>query len=194
MKIQPHTKKEYGFTLVEVLISLTLFSIAITGVITVAAQGGINVNAARNRVTATYLADEGLELMRGFRDTNIVSAGIGFETTGWNNFVTSSTPCQTAVCDIDPTNVGGGISLPFPAVANIVPCPLGICHLYHTTTGYYTSITDGLPTTTVSMFSRGISVSIVSPTEVHVTSTVTWNEGVLPQSVVVDENLFNWYN
>ena len=184
-----------GFTIVEVLISLTIFSIAVAGVITVAVQGSLNVNAARNKVTASYLADEGVELMRSMRDTAVVNAGVGFEAAGWTAFNSPAfaSLCITASCDIDPTNNAG--SDPYPSASNISDCTptAGFCHLYYVpSTGYYTGVVT-TPGLTPSIFSRGIRLTVLNPDEIQITSTVQWTEGTVVQSVTQTETLFNWY-
>ena len=186
---------ERGFTIVEVLISLTIFSIAVAGVITVAVQGGLNVNASKLSLTATYLADEGVELMRAMRDTSVIAAGVGNESTGWSNFsaVYGATLCTAAApCDIDPTTG----STPFPAIANVIPtCSLtgGYCPLYPGATGGYTDSSSG--GVAASPYSRQI---IVTPkgsgsNELQVTVNVKYMEGTIPETVTETENLFNWY-
>lgn len=190
-----HTQQK-GFTIVEVLISLTIFSIAVAGVITVAAQGGLHVNAAKDKLTATYLADEGIELMRALRDTYVVGEPIGSESDGWNAFVANfPLNCNaTTPCDIDVTNAAGGAR--FPTVSNLVSCvggPGALCPIYYTYPGYYND--QGGIGSTETHFTRGIVVESVlgSPDEMRVTVTVEWKQGTLPQSVVQTENIFNWY-
>ena len=195
---------EKGFTIVEVLISLTIFSIAVAGVITVAAQGGLNVNAAKDKLTATYLADEGIELMRALRDTNVAGQPTGSEADGWTAFVGNvATVCTTdAPCDIDSTNSGGSFTPLFPTTANIVACGglTSYCPLYYDGIpgdpyeGYYRDTwPSGSPPK--SLFSRRITVtpSPSSSDEMIVTSSVTWKEGIATQSITQKENIFNWY-
>ena len=195
-------KAEFGFTIVEVLISLTIFSIAITGVITVAAQGSLNINAARNRVTAAYLAVEGIELMRAMRDTAVVEAGIGFEDIGWGNFTTAlSGYCTPMVpCDIDVTDLSSVTANHYPSSANFTACG-GVagpfCPLYYDDrltvgSGFYTNYP--IPGVDPSIFSRSIIARIIRPDEVAVESTVTWKEGVTTQTITQTENIYNWYH
>ena len=193
---------EKGFTIVEVLISLTIFSIAVAGVITVASQGGLNVNAAKDKLTATYLADEGIELMRALRDTHVAGQPSGSEADGWTAFVADigSICTPDAPCDIDSTNsIGAPV---FPSSSNIVSCggPDSFCALYYdgitgdTYQGFYRdSWTTGTPPR--SLYARRVVVTSggTSPDEVQVTSTVTWKEGISTQTITTSERLFNWY-
>ncbi|MEI8130493.1 MAG: prepilin-type N-terminal cleavage/methylation domain-containing protein [bacterium] len=191
-----YNQTERGFTIVEVLIALTIFSIAVAGVITVAAQGGLTINIARNKLVATYLADEGIELVRGLRDTDVAGVPADSRSTGWASFVSGIAPCATSTsvsCDIDATNYAGATI--FPNVANIVSCPVTGCPLYYdVSSGFYKDTwSAGVPP--VSVFARKITVDPVplSTDEVTVTVTVTWKDGITPMSLTHTEELFNWY-
>ncbi len=188
----PIATYEKGFTLVEVLIALTIFSIAIAGIVTVSAQGSLNVNATRNRLVAGYLADEGIELMRAMRDTSVVQAlsgtPPGTAATGWNAFqAMADANCGLSFCDIDPMFP----AVPFPSAASF-DCPTTTgsgCQLFYDPSGYYTH-TGGTP----SIFSRAISVVNRSPDEEEIISVVTWHDGVSPiRTVRVVEDLYNYY-
>ena len=186
-----HTQtNEKGFTIVEVLIALTIFSIAIVGVITVAAQGGASLTKAKNKVTADYLASEGLELVRGLRDTAVL-ADPGHESASFGTFVTTVTgDCSSSPCDVNATNVTLAV---FPAISDLQVCTAGSCQLYYDpTTGYYTD-QPGIPGETPTLFTRAITFHSISAHELQVTSTVNWHEGTLLSTSVVTEDLFDWY-
>ena len=72
------TKK--SFTLVEVLVACGILIILVSAVV---ALGVTLINSAtlsRQRITAYYLAQEGIETIRQIRDSNLVD---GDDTTGW---------------------------------------------------------------------------------------------------------------
>jgi prepilin-type N-terminal cleavage/methylation domain-containing protein len=189
-------KKESGFTIIETLISLTIFSMALTGLITVAAKGSFNINAARDRLTATYLADEGIELMRAMRDTSVLESGSPSAlTAGWLRFVSTAvaTCSSTAPCDIG--------YYPFPQFSNFYagcaftpPASTGkYCPLYYdTVTGFYNN--QGYGTRTAYSRSLVTEWSPSDPSEVKVTSTVIWREGSVYKNIVQTESIFNWYS
>jgi prepilin-type N-terminal cleavage/methylation domain-containing protein len=194
--LKQYKKTERGFTMVEVLVAVTLFSIAVAGVITAAVQGGININYAKFRLTANYLAQEGIELMRAKRDSYVIDNSTDFET-GWNTFATEAlSNCTLAgPCDIDVTDVStpvvGGTA---PLGLRYVPCVAGCSITYESGVsglGYYGHSSLGTPTP----FTRRITVATFpsSPNELEITSTVTWLEGTNTQSVTISESLFNWY-
>lgn len=143
-------KGDQGFTLVEVLVALSIFSVAVSGVISVAAQGGLTANIVKFKVEATYLADEGIELTRALRDTTVLDWQTVYPGSGpagvnpynmWKvAFIAGASPivgtyCTIASpCDIDIRNADPAFPTnPFPQVPNIVSCGgVGtLCPLYY---------------------------------------------------------------
>ncbi len=58
-----------GFTLIETLVAISIFVASVTVLLVVTGGGIKDVNSAQNKLTATYLAQEGAELVRASRDT-----------------------------------------------------------------------------------------------------------------------------
>lgn len=75
-----------GFTLVETLVAISIFTASILGLISVLASGISNVGYAKKKIMATYLAQEGIEYARNIRDTHVLYEGV----SGWNNFLEDS--------------------------------------------------------------------------------------------------------
>ncbi|MDR0859548.1 MAG: prepilin-type N-terminal cleavage/methylation domain-containing protein [Candidatus Peribacteria bacterium] len=63
-------KAQQGFTLIEVVIALTLFSFVIIGIITAVNRAYAYVQQARLNVIAMNLTREGMEMIYNIRDTN----------------------------------------------------------------------------------------------------------------------------
>jgi len=76
-----------GFTLVETLVAIAIFTTSILALMSVLASGISNTNYAKKKITAAYLAQEGIEYVRNMRDTDILLKG---STDGWNSFMTKS--------------------------------------------------------------------------------------------------------
>ena len=187
-----------GFTLVEVLIATAIFAIAITGIITVSVQGSMNVNSAKNRVTANYLAQEGIELVRANRDSYVLSDPTSYQD-GWNAFVASLNEDCTGPCGIDV----GALSNLGPSGTGYISCVPGgggspaPCLLMYNSDGFYVYGTSGTPTpfTREITFTPYYAPSAPSQVvELEITSTVTWMEGSTMQSVALNESLFDWYS
>ena len=75
-------KLNTGFTLVETLVAVSIFSISILGMMSVLGSSIANTNYAKRKIIATYLAQEGIEYIRNMRDTAVLYNGGG----NWNSF------------------------------------------------------------------------------------------------------------
>ncbi len=78
-----------GFSLVEVLLAVAVFSLIVTGLIGGLIYGEQSTALAGQRARAATLADEGLEAVRNIRDanfSNLTDGTFGLTTTGnqWN--------------------------------------------------------------------------------------------------------------
>lgn len=65
-------KHQKGFTLIETLFAILLFSASLVALMTVAGKGISATSTAQQQITAHYLAQEGLETARNVRDVNNV--------------------------------------------------------------------------------------------------------------------------
>jgi prepilin-type N-terminal cleavage/methylation domain-containing protein len=63
-------KKEKGFTLIEIVISILILSVGIIGIFNAFSMVVILTSDVSNQLTGTYLAQEGMEIVRNIRDTN----------------------------------------------------------------------------------------------------------------------------
>jgi Tfp pilus assembly protein PilV len=78
-----------GFTLVETLVAISIFTMSIIALMSVLASGISNTNYAKTKITASYLAQEGIEYARNKRDTSVLYDTISAQN-GWNIFLTPS--------------------------------------------------------------------------------------------------------
>ena len=65
-----------GFTIIELAISIFILSFAVVGVFSVFSMIVILTSDASDRLTATYLTQEGMEIVRNIRDTNWLNMDI----------------------------------------------------------------------------------------------------------------------
>jgi type II secretory pathway pseudopilin PulG len=68
-------KNNKGFTIVESLVAISLLVISIAGPLSLAAKGIGYSSYARDEITAFYLANEALDVIRYIRDTNTSAGG-----------------------------------------------------------------------------------------------------------------------
>jgi prepilin-type N-terminal cleavage/methylation domain-containing protein len=65
-------QKNKGFTLLETLVAIALLSLSVGAAMGIAQRSLFSANLTKNQATATYLAAEGLELVRNIRDTQAI--------------------------------------------------------------------------------------------------------------------------
>lgn len=81
MKIHSQ-QKNTGFTLVETLVAISIFTMSILALFSVLAQGISNTGYAKKKMVASYLAQEGVEYVRNMRDNAVLYTGGG----NWASF------------------------------------------------------------------------------------------------------------
>lgn len=61
-----------GFTLVETLVAVSIFTVSLLALISLLASGISDTNYAKQKLTASYLAQEGVEYLRNLRDNEVL--------------------------------------------------------------------------------------------------------------------------
>lgn len=165
-----------GFTLIETLVSITILLTMITGGFVAIRAGLVSTFAARDQVTAFFLAQEAIELVKNVRDTNaVVNAGLPLASQiPWNEGLDG---CASGNCYADAANLASPIG----------PCT-GSCtlNLYQDSNGLYTHDTSG---TTATRFTRSVQISAVPDNsgELEVRVVVTYDGKTLE----VSEHIFD---
>ena len=77
-------KRQKAFTLVEVLIAITILTIGILSGFILVTRALYNVAVIKDRLTASFLAQEGIELTRQIRDSNFLRM-LGEESADWKD-------------------------------------------------------------------------------------------------------------
>lgn len=80
------SKKNKGFTLLEIMVSITIFSFGLIGVSSLMLQAMQAETLNAGYLKASMLAQEGIELTRGLRDENWLSQGANF----WDDNIAGS--------------------------------------------------------------------------------------------------------
>ena len=178
-----------GFTIIETLVAVAILMIAISGPLVVANKGLTSALYARDQVTASYLAQETMEVIKNNRDNNMNS-----DPSTWLNNIVDNANCisSVAVCEISPLVLYGS------GAPN--PCTVGDCDVYYAD-GVGFSNDSAVITKTI--FDRyyyltlpysppsvpSPCTSTASECEIHV--EVTWNEGTVPYDVSLVSELVN---
>ena len=130
-------KFNYGFTLVETLVAISIFTTSILGLMSVLSGSISNTNYVKQKIIATYLAQEGVEYIRSMRDTYVLYSSVNGED--WASFKGELNSCRI-------TNNGCGINSSVPMTDNdfIFQCaPPSKCALYVSNGNYSSNQTAG---------------------------------------------------
>lgn len=191
-----HRRQSGGYSLIEVLVAITILLLAVAGPLTIASKGLQSSYYARDQVTANMLAQEGIEAVIAIRNQVV----LGEFDSGSPNLAasnlwqwTSTAPlddcfdpdgCNIDVVDSDPSDdvtacnsTGSNCVLDLNTGAN---------------RGWY-SVGGG----TASPFQRVIRLQEVgTDQEVLISSRVTWTPvifGGAPRTVELSTSIFNYY-
>jgi prepilin-type N-terminal cleavage/methylation domain-containing protein len=183
-----------GFTLIETLVSIAIIMLATAGPLFSASQALVSAEISRDQLTASYLAQEGIEYVRLVRDNAYLALyppNTNTSAAAWTNFVNGViSNCSSTACTVDPArSLGVNSSLtPCGTSPNPACAPLytdNSTHVY----GQYSIIPGNV---TKTPFTRTIRVTTVSSTEQSVTATVTWSFHNSTYSVTVNNHLTPW--
>lgn len=181
------SRKPSGFILVEVIVSISILMLAIPAALTVASKSVFLAAYSKDQVIATYLAQEGIEIIRNRRDQNILRGGLSWTDGFWAG------DCKKGLqCIVD---FGPGVSDP-----TITKC-VGLCSFVlnvDTVSGAYSHQIGG--TWVPTKFSRYIQTDDVpcggsgapNPDEMCVISVVTYLAGGIIKTVTMTDNLTSW--
>ncbi len=165
--ININRKQNKGFTLVEMLVAVSILSLSILAAFTSISNNIKTARFSEDKVVAYYLASEAIEYIRNVRDENAIRniQQLPFgASTNWLRDISSSIsdPCYNRNCIVD--TIANSIT---PCSSDHNSCPFLKKHPTSKIYGYNNVWTQ-------SIFKRSVSVSVISATEAVVTATVTW--------------------
>lgn len=173
-----------GFTLIEALVAISVLLLSIVGPMAIATDGIKNSIFAKDQITAFYIGQEGIELIRSIRDGNALS-GDAWDT-GISAFcMTSGNP---AGCGIDAESL------------TFVNCTTNAnCNLYFNPNGLNVGdsqrgIFEHGVTPEATIFNRSIRITDVPPDEKEIDVVVTWLSRGAVKTITVQSRLFDQYN
>lgn len=195
--VQTSRNSSTGFTLIETMVAVSILTLAVAGPLFTASRAVLAATNARDQLTASYLAQEGIEYVRSMRDNEFLvyylARGSAISTAAWTNFISGSdsasiTGCRASTCTLDPgriMGIGSGLSLE--------TCSGASCHPLYLANGIYTQQSN-IPGSVVTPFTRTIQLIDVpgSTTDERVVSTVSWTFHGTPYTVTVYDHLTPW--
>lgn len=162
-----------GFTLVETLVAVFIFSTALVSLLTIASRG-IQANASADlNIAAQYLAQEGIELALHTRNSNYIA---GF---GWDSGFDASR-CSTA-CYVS-----------YNPLPEFIACT-GNCPVVQDNGVILGNGQPFVGGSNDTPFIRAIFVDNFARAGVQIVSRVEWQERGIPRSVEYTTTLYEWF-
>jgi type II secretory pathway pseudopilin PulG len=161
-----------GFTLLEAIVSIFIVTVGVGGVFTLVNQTVNSNRVASSRLTALYLAQEGIEIVRHIRDSNFLEVRWGMGGT-WDQDLSAG------VHYIDYTEEEKNTS-------NLV---IWLGNRYQ---HFSQSTCPSNPNCQDTSFNRSIEISYPQNYIMAVKSIVTWQERGTTHQATVEENLYKW--
>jgi prepilin-type N-terminal cleavage/methylation domain-containing protein len=184
-------KYKRGFTLVESLVAISIFSLSILAMMIVLGKGIADTGYIKKKMIATYLAQEGIEYIRNFKDDYVLYSSD--TSVGWNNFTARINGCSTANgCYTDDQSVSYSDStIPMTDLV-LLACTDATCSThpiyYNPANARYSSAAVG----SNSGYTRKITLNYIDSNNARFTSTVYFTQGGLTSSISLTENVTNW--
>lgn len=156
-----------GFTLLEALTATFVLSLGVVGVFIVINQTAAFAQVTSSRFVAIYLAQEGVEIVKNIRDTNLLKIHKGEEGVNWDSGLTGcATGCEADYNDSD----------------------LASNDRYLKIDGGFYSYDSGNTTP----FKREITITPDSDI-LKISVEVSWQERGRTHRVLAQENLYKWW-
>lgn len=177
-----HSHSHKGFTLIELIVAIGILLFGVVLVYSAFSSVAISTNTISSRFIASYLAQEGLEIVINMRDTNVIN------NAWWATGLIGS-PCSTG-CQADYKTQSASQLSSYSSSS----------FLKLNSDGFYSYDASGTPTT----FTRKITISIPPasfPPQVDCTTTcdyykvdveVFWNSNNQSFTYKTSEYMYNW--
>jgi len=158
-----------SFTIIEVLVATFMITVGIGAAITLVNQTTAFTQVTSSRLVASYLAQEGLEIVKNIRDTNLLKIHKGVGGVSWDDGLTG---CM-AGCEGDYTST---------TLSSYADRKLKIDG------GFYKYSASGAETS----FKRKITITLDGSDILKVSVEVFWEERGREHKVIAQENLYKW--
>ncbi|MDR3571013.1 MAG: type II secretion system protein [Candidatus Pacebacteria bacterium] len=200
-------KIQKGFTLIETLVAISLLMLAVVAPMSLAAQSLTAAYYARNQVTAFYLAQEGIEIVRAVRDANIIAIAEGNSSVHvFDGIPYGDTAATAPSFTVDSTQITSNSLDTCAKIGSNYACPPlqtnGTVYAYWTgcePTGGSAWVTTDCGSSNGwadTVFTRAVKAYLwgaSNPNELRVSVTISWREGSFQtKTFTINEDLYQW--
>ena len=162
-------KSGAGITMIEMIAALFVMSVGIMGVFSLVSQTISYISITSSRLTATYLSQEGMEVIRNIRDSNFLKINKG-EEGNWDD------------------GLSNGQYYNFDYQSQAIPDNINCSgnNYLDISNGFYKCFGSG-------RFERKAQITKIGDDKIDVVIEVSWQERGRTHKVVARENLYQWY-
>ena len=162
-----NNKNQRGFGLVEMIIAIGIVGIGIVGTFSMISRFSEQSKIVRDSFVASYLAQEGIEIVKNIRDTNILNSS----SRDWDDGIDCSSGCEADFED-----------------ASLSPWVGDGKFLYlENTTGMYKYI-DSPSTSDIKTYYKRMITTVKSGDEIDIMITIYWED----KSIMIRSKIYNW--
>ena len=160
-----------GFTLLEVIAAIFILTVGVGGSFSLIHQTLVATSAVKLELTGSYLAQEGMEIVKNLRDQGWLTKR-ATSTLSWDEHLRGDGYWQIDYLTQESSDWTAYNSTPLNIDSN----------------GFY-----GYSAGDATAFTRKVSLEEISTTTTKVTVNVEWKERGRTHSVEILENITNWY-
>ncbi|MBU2539798.1 hypothetical protein KJ786_01390 [Patescibacteria group bacterium] len=168
-------QNQKGLTMIEAIIATFILVVAIIGSYLIFVEISSTTKVISSRLTAAYLAQEGMEIIRNIRDTNWL------KEVSWSDLI-DGVPCSSG-CEVDYRTEQGDTSTLFS----------------WGTSGNYLKLDENNyysysihPLAIATKFKRKIITTHLNDNTLGVSVLVQWEDRGKPYEFLVEGYLYNW--
>jgi len=179
---------EQGFTLIELLITILVMTIGISGAFLAIQQGIIAIDYSNNRFIAAFLAQEGVEIIKNIRDSNLLEYYYVSDLTAWNKgLITGVGVADFELQYTDAQSLDPALTEPSCSPS----CDFDdLRFLRKSENGFYNY--NNLEQAT--RFKRKVNIEEIGTYLLEIEVTVYWRRrGGEIQEIVVSQELYDWW-
>ena len=186
----PRPPARAGFTLIETVVALAVITGALVGPFLLSSRSIFNARYAKSRLIAANLAQEGIELIRSYRDNNVLA------DAPWDTGLAEGDYRVDVVCMGSPCTTANA--------KNFQNCNVANCNdalRFDVASGLYSydgpALTGFQRTVTIDRqpmqnAAHRSDAAVAATQQMFVKSVVRWADGRVTRTMQVEEILYDW--
>lgn len=184
-----HLLSNRGYSLVEVLVAITVLLIALVGPLTIAYSGLKRSNFAKEQTASIFMAQEGTEAIVKLReDSALAASSYANLSEVWSNLNTIKNRCPIGGATYCGVTLGDDGAV---TAASVYQCSGSNCLMKYSSTARVPYKQGGAVSGDNTIYTRKMQIDVIDA-YAHVISTVSWGDAP-SQSLSLETYVYNTY-